>query len=1293
MDRFRIARFAGGAAVVAAVALGGAACASSSSGDADASPTEVAFGPTALGTSASRDVVVTNVAASGALTVESVTVTGAARGDFTDDFDDGGTTVLDPGESFTLAVTFAPTAAGERAATLTVAHSGPDALTVPLGGTGVAIPPGDNPLTPDPAALDFGQTTVGASADLRVMLHNGGTADIDVTSVAVTGPDAALFTIAESPTIVRAGRAARLVVWYTPTASGPHAASLVVTHTGTNTPVVVPLSGSAVLAAGAGVPVQRINAGGPSLPGEPRWAADGPASPSPFVDPAAGSFTAAVPGTVDLSHPSVPAGTPAELFHTERDGPEPGPPLAYAVPVPAGTPLELRLYLAEMFDPAAVPGARVFDVLVDGQVVRDDLDVTAEVGPHRALVLHLPVVSDGTVDVALSPVVGIPSLKGLELVTTGPDVPPLLAATPTALDLGPVPVRLRGGGATVQLTNVGTTGPLTVTGTTMSGPGAEVFADRPAALPVTLAPGQSTTVPVDVLPEAEGPVTATLDVAHTGAGGHLGIPLDATGTPPPTGTDPSFVPGILEGVTGLDAPTSLQFGPDGRLYLSQINGTIRVLTVARDPDGTYRVTAAETLDHLRTIPNHDDHGVPDPTITTRLVTGLLVTGTAQQPVVYAVSADPRIGAGTTGDDLDLDTNSGVLSRLTPTAFGWQKVDLVRGLPRSEENHTGNGLALDPATGDLLIAYGGHTNMGAPSHNFAGLAEYALSAAVLSVDLDAIGSTTYDLPTLDDQDRPGPVDAGDPFGGNDGRNQARLVPGGPVRVWASGFRNPYDLAVTQAGAVYTIDNGGNAGWGGVPQPDDATGACTNAVVEPGRTDPDDLFRIGPGFYGGHPNPTRANPANTFNPANPQSPVAAARPVECDYRNSVRSGALANFAASTNGLVEYTAGAFGGAMAGDLLAISLDQSLYRIELDPGGTRVTRLTVLASPAGAFAVDVTAQGEAGPFPGTIWVADLGGHAIRVYEPQQGAPCTGADNPALDEDGDGFDNADELANGTNPCSAASAPPDADGDHTSDRLDPDDDGDGLPDTVDRFARDPADGRTTGLPVVLTWDNDAPAVGGLLGLGFTGLMADGTVDYLDRFDPDLMTSGGAAGVLTLDAVTEGDALGPGTGGGQDNGFQLGLDVTPATGPFVVHTRLPAPFAGLAPSGDESYGLFVGDGSQDGYVKVVVAANGGAGGFAVVDEQGGVPTVVTVPGPVWPGPGVVDLFLRVDPAAATVEASVAVDGGPPVAVGGVRSVPPGWFTGAAGPAVGIISTSTGTAPPFPATWDFLQVQPAS
>ena len=39
---------------------------------------------------------------------------------------------------------------------------------------------------------------------------------------------------------------------------------------------------------------------------------------------------------------------------------------------------------------------------------------------------------------------------------------------------------------------------------------------------------------------------------------------------------------------------------------------------------------------------------------TRLVTGLFVGGTASQPVLYVSSSDPRIGAGVSGEDLNLD---------------------------------------------------------------------------------------------------------------------------------------------------------------------------------------------------------------------------------------------------------------------------------------------------------------------------------------------------------------------------------------------------------------------------------------------------------------------------------------------------------------------------------------------------------------------------------------------------------------------------------------------------------------
>ena len=65
--------------------------------------------------------------------------------------------------------------------------------------------------------------------------------------------------------------------------------------------------------------------------------------------------------------------------------------------------------------------------------------------------------------------------------------------------------------------------------------------------------------------------------------------------------------GPLQG-TQLTNPTSLQFGPDGRLYVAQQDGLITVFTVARRGPGDYRVTATETISLIQTIPNHDDDG-------------------------------------------------------------------------------------------------------------------------------------------------------------------------------------------------------------------------------------------------------------------------------------------------------------------------------------------------------------------------------------------------------------------------------------------------------------------------------------------------------------------------------------------------------------------------------------------------------------------------------------------------------------------------------------------------------------
>ena len=113
-------------------------------------------------------------------------------------------------------------------------------------------------------------------------------------------------------------------------------------------------------------------------------------------------------------------------------------------------------------------------------------------------------------------------------------------------------------------------------------------------------------------------------------------------------------------ITGISNPTSLQFGPDGRLYVSQQDGSIKVYNITEPTSGTWVASLADTIDLIKSIPNHNDDGSLNTTVTNRQVTGIVVTGTAANPVLYVTSSDPRISSDT---DSNLDTNSGILSQL------------------------------------------------------------------------------------------------------------------------------------------------------------------------------------------------------------------------------------------------------------------------------------------------------------------------------------------------------------------------------------------------------------------------------------------------------------------------------------------------------------------------------------------------------------------------------------------------------------------------------------------------------
>ncbi len=492
--------------------------------------------------------------------------------------------------------------------------------------------------------------------------------------------------------------------------------------------------------------------------------------------------------------------------------------------------------------------------------------------------------------------------------------------------------------------------------------------------PSSIAPGESTTIKVTLSSGDAGFKSTDVVITHDGNNPDVETRFEGT-VVAPKAVPINFGKSVLKNAS-MERATSLQFGPDGKLYVAEMDGLIHVYNITRNGKNNYTANKFETISGIQNTQNHNDDGSVNNGLKTRLLTGMLVTGAAGNPIIYAASSDPRQAAGPSGNDSNLDTNSGILHKLTRNGGAWTKQNLVRGLPRSEENHVANGLVM--YGNKILLSVGGHTNMGVPSNNFAELAEYALSAAILEIDINSINGT-HDLPTLDDEDRPGANDANDPFGGNDGKNQAKLVANSPVSLFSTGYRNAYDIVLTESGKLYTFDNGPNPGWGGTPG-----GNCANNIDNGGALHFDNLHLVSKNSYGGHPNPTRGSKNNKFNGGNnAQSPMEiAARPAECDYKGPGNDGSLTTIGSSSNGLAEYTASNFAGAMQGDLLVATFKKSIFRIELNNAGTKVTSKSQLFTGLGTVPLDVIAQGDNDPFPGTVWVADNLDNGITVFEP-----------------------------------------------------------------------------------------------------------------------------------------------------------------------------------------------------------------------------------------------------------------------------------------------------------------------
>jgi hypothetical protein len=201
-------------------------------------PGSVSFGTVAVGQTSSQAVTLTNA---GGANLNITQLAGPGTG-----FSLSGLALpftLAPGKSTAFTVSFTPTSGASFAGSLMLVSNAPTSpTTIPLSGTGSAQV---LQLTPSTTSLSFGNQALNASATQSVTLTNTGNSAVSISQVNVAGSG---FTLNGSAPLVTlsAGQAASFSVTFTPTTAGSATGSASVVSTAANSPLSISLSGVGV---------------------------------------------------------------------------------------------------------------------------------------------------------------------------------------------------------------------------------------------------------------------------------------------------------------------------------------------------------------------------------------------------------------------------------------------------------------------------------------------------------------------------------------------------------------------------------------------------------------------------------------------------------------------------------------------------------------------------------------------------------------------------------------------------------------------------------------------------------------------------------------------------------------------------------------------------------------------------------------------------------------------------------------------------------------------------------------
>ncbi|WP_158069982.1 CBM96 family carbohydrate-binding protein [Cnuella takakiae] len=357
--------------------------------------------------------------------------------------------------------------------------------------------------------------------------------------------------------------------------------------------------------------------------------------------------------------------------------------------------------------------------------------------------------------------------------------------------------------------------------------------------------------------------------------------------------------------------SSLQKGPDGKLYATTIDGLIKRFTI--NPDGTLG-----NQEIIYSLQDPDSTGPVAPQ--SRLLIGFTFDpkATASNLIAYVTHSSYTF--------LNAPNWDGQISRLSGPKL--ENVEpLIKGLPRSSKDHLTNSLAFGP-DGALYITQGSLSAMGRADRTWNDRNEAYFSGAVLRLDLSKLSTNLpLDVRTIRDTGSydPNAVDA-------------------PLTLYASGLRNAYDLVWHSNGELYVPTNGSAAGGNtpasvaGTIRPNGApySGPAIPELTNVQQSQNDYLFRVKKGGYYGHPNPKRGE--YVLNGGNPTNGIDAAQ-VDDYPEGTLPDANYQGFAfdfstnKSPNGAIEYKSSRFNGALKGKLLVVRYSQKDDIIALTPG------------------------------------------------------------------------------------------------------------------------------------------------------------------------------------------------------------------------------------------------------------------------------------------------------------------------------------------------------------------------